>query len=646
MSTANSNNLSNDPADSSAIPSGVQTTSLDSNMVAEPSSTTNGDVAPTFVTPAATGTPENEWRTRARELLEAESRSREAMRDTITSSPPRSARAPVGTAPALTDHTHPDNIAERTAQRQLVLLDRQIQQDFQLSGLQTNPTLPHLQGITSESTAYVPFQYDPRTTAQGVYTPETTGVHQPAVTATRAAEFNHQPMNEGSTHIGHVAPLHGTGGAEARYNPFIWNNSATIAQQQYQVGSNNPTYALPAGPLSMNMTNVADYGTPVDNDGTAQTNAPGIPTHFGTKDQMMALINKLNADLQASQTANQRANNAPMRVTLTEQRCNKAVTISITKDGFFDGNTPASGRTGPPIHEWQIEMKAVCVGLGLDKAIMNEDNDAYMQKMAAFTLMQGLTQRMRTAICKQPSLTNNGSQLWVYLDSVYSPQGIAGLLYCMSLTRLAKPARVNGNVTPDEVRAYIERCRSLWLLSSRQICKDITWGTKIEMLFRALDDDWCQQFRFALTERIQNKISTAATGTHAEYSEHVGEALIEYTISEMLTFVATHSAQIATSGKRPIAEVNYTDKGGKGKGGGKGGKARIRLENTNERPRTRRVLCKRDGRTEGSETRVPRRQGLLTLRGKEPLQLRPRVQRQKGRYRNADRIRHLQRIRL
>ena len=88
-----------------------------------------------------------------------------------------------------------------------------------------------------------------------------------------------------------------------------------------------------------------------------------------------------------------------MRVTLTEQRCNKAVTISITKDGFFDGNTPASGRTGPPIHEWQIEMKAVCVGLGLDKAITNEDNDAYMQKMAAFTLMQGLTQRMRTAIC-------------------------------------------------------------------------------------------------------------------------------------------------------------------------------------------------------------------------------------------------------
>jgi len=144
----------------------------------------------------------------------------------------------------------------------------------------------------------------------------------------------------------------------------------------------------------------------------------------------------------------------------------------------------------------------------------------------------------------------------------------------MSLTRLAKPTRVNGNVTPDEVRAYIERCRSLWLLSSRQICKDITWGTKIEMLFRALDDDWCQQFRFALTERIQNKISTAATGTHAEYSEHVGEALIEYTITEMLTFVATHSAQIATSGKRPIAEVNYTDKGGKGKGGGKGGNSR------------------------------------------------------------------------
>ena len=81
-------------------------------------------------------------------------------------------------------------------------------------------------------------------------------------------------MNEGSTHIGHVAPLHGTGGAEARYNPFIWNNSATIAQQQYQVGLNNPTYAIPVGPMSMNMTNVADYGTPVDNDATAQANAP------------------------------------------------------------------------------------------------------------------------------------------------------------------------------------------------------------------------------------------------------------------------------------------------------------------------------------------------------------------------------------
>ena len=256
-------------------------------------------------------------------------------------------------------------------------------------------------------------------------------------------------------------------------------------------------------------------------------------------------------------------------------------------EGLFDGRMPGSPSTsGPMLHDWCLQMSTVLLNLGLRNATHGEDDNASMQSMAAFALMQGMSQRMRTAIAKQPRLTSSGAAMWTYLKAVYAPQGIAGLLYCMALMKSAKPSTTDGTVHPDNVREYIEHCRSLWLLSSTQICNEVSWATKLEMLFRALDDEWCTQFKFALTERLQYRVASSnmqqqLTEMSAWEVNDAGNQLIEFAIAEILLFMAGRSAQMAT--RTTADEVHYTDArgggarrspGGKGGKGGDKGKAR------------------------------------------------------------------------
>ena len=185
--------------------------------------------------------------------------------------------------------------------------------------------------------------------------------------------------------------------------------------------------------------------------------------------------------------------------------------------------------------------------LGLEDAALGSDYDPERLRNAAYALMQGLSPRMRTAVCRQPALTANGAALWTHLKATYAPRGIAGLLYAMRLCRDLKPGKTGaGEITgPQDVRTHIESCRSLWLLNSRQICPDITWGAKIEMLFRALESNWTSNFRFNLTERLQIKEEQGVPGND----------IVEFAIVEMQVYAAGFTQ---TQSSNTAAEAFYT----------------------------------------------------------------------------------------
>ena len=256
---------------------------------------------------------------------------------------------------------------------------------------------------------------------------------------------------------------------------------------------------------------------------------------------------------------------------LTENQVYKTVNQRLGKTKF-GGAMPGNGTKGPILFQWEMDMLSILKVLNLYPAISGEDYSDRAQALSAYAIIQGLTEDMQTRISAQPKLTICGLDLWKYLQSTYAPRGVTGMIFGLTSLKEAKPAKP---LTPETVRKYFDELRVLWLFNERQICPIVSWGCKLEMLFRALDAPWASQFKFHLTRRLQDEIAVMDIDDGPDAED--GEALIVSTIADITEFLATVDV-----GSSPVAELHYTQTGGKGgKGGkskgGKGGKGNRRM---------------------------------------------------------------------
>ena len=252
---------------------------------------------------------------------------------------------------------------------------------------------------------------------------------------------------------------------------------------------------------------------------------------------------------------------------LTENQIYKTVQQRMGKSKF-GGALPSNKVKGPILFQWEMDMLAILKVLNLYPAILGEDLTDRAQNLSAYAITQGLTEDMQTRIAAQPRLTTSGLELWNYLQQTYAPKGINGMIFGLTTLR---DATVDEPVTPDAVRSYIDNLRVLWLFNERQICPIVTWGCKLEMIFRALEAPWAVQFKYQLTCKLQTDI--AARTDEYRMTADDGESLVTSVIADLLEFMATVdvSTAMASPGRAEIHST-YTQPRGKGKGkGGKGG---------------------------------------------------------------------------
>ena len=220
---------------------------------------------------------------------------------------------------------------------------------------------------------------------------------------------------------------------------------------------------------------------------------------------MASMMDQVNEKINAAKTTAPEVKSGP---TTSQKAVHSEVKQRFDDTSKFDGAVISSlnataGRQGPALHEWELAVFiAMLRHLDLAEAALGNDYHPETQRLAAFAMMEALSVRMKTAIYRQPHLTTNAAALWTYLQATYAPRGIAGLLYAMQECAKAKP---RGKITPDSARDYIEHCRSLWLLSSKQICPTMSWGQKLEMILRVLQADWCSTFKFGLTKQSSSR---------------------------------------------------------------------------------------------------------------------------------------------
>jgi hypothetical protein len=261
-------------------------------------------------------------------------------------------------------------------------------------------------------------------------------------------------------------------------------------------------------------------------------------------------------------------------MTLTENQVHKTTNQRLGKNKYA-GAMPGNKVEGPILFQWEMEMTAVLKVLNLYPAIMGDDLDERAQSLSAYAIMQGLDADLITRISAQPRLTNSGVDLWNYLQATYAPKGISGMIYALTALKDATPEKP---LTPDSVRKYIDNLRVLWMFNERQICPTVTWGVKLEMIFRALDAPWACQYKFHLVRRLQDQVAAMELTTEADQAMATddGEALVGATIAEILDYLATVDVSDTPAG---LPEVHYTSRGkGKGKGKGKGGRRMLDAE--------------------------------------------------------------------
>jgi hypothetical protein len=263
---------------------------------------------------------------------------------------------------------------------------------------------------------------------------------------------------------------------------------------------------------------------------------------------------------------------------LSENQIYKTVNQRLGRTKF-GGAMPGNGVKGPILFQWEMEVLSVLRVLNLHAAIMGEDLTDRAQNLSSYAIMQGLTEEMQTRISAQPRLTTSGMGLWNYLQATYAPKGVAGMIFGLTSMKDATPAKP---VTPDTIRKYIDDLRVLWLFNERQICCNISWGCKLEMLFRALESTWASQFKFHLTRRLQEEVAVLDMNDGLDAEE--GEALVLSTINEIMEYLAT-----VDIGRSTTADLHYTTGGrgnGRGKGKGKGRGGRRMLDSERDRIRS------------------------------------------------------------